>query len=355
MTHTDALPARINFRVLFRWLFSAVALAVVAAIVVPPIPAHALENQAYGDVIVPAGSVTDEVSTGMGDVRVEGVVEGNVSSGTGSVLIEGAVDGDIKAGRGNVTINAPVEGDVNAGLGDVRIDAPVNGDVDVGHGDVYLGSGARVDGDLRCASGKIERERGAIVNGNTLSGMTSDFRGDPGPSRLLGLVGWMFAALALVGGTVLAAVLMPGPLGSVVRQIEAAPVLSLGLGIVSAPVAVVLTIMLAVSVIGSPLILLLLPAYFGLALFGTVVVSFFVGRRFLFATSRHRGGNALAAIVGALLVAAVYAIPFVGHLLFFLLTLLGLGATILALFARRRPRSRPSYETYVRDRGEVQG
>ncbi len=61
------------------------------------------------------------------------------------------------------------------------------------------------------------------MNGNTLSGMTSDFRGDPGPSRLLGLVGWMFAALALVGGTVLAAVLMPGPLGSAVRQIEAAP------------------------------------------------------------------------------------------------------------------------------------
>lgn len=350
MTHTVALPARINFRVLFRWLFSVVALAVGAAIVVPPIPAHALENQAYGDVTVPAGTVADEVSTGMGNVRVEGTVEGDVSSGTGNVLVEGAVDGDIKAGRGNVTIKAPVNGNVNAGLGDVRIDAPVDGDVDVGHGDVYLGSEARVDGDLRCASGKIEPHPDAVVNGNTLSGMTSDFRGDPGPSRLLGLVGWMFAALALVGGTVLAAVLMPGPLGSAIRQLEAAPVFSLGLGIGSLPAAVALTIMLAVSVVGSPLILLLLPAYFGLALFGTVVVSFSVGRRLLFATGRHRGGNALAAIVGALLVAAVYAIPFVGHLLFFLLTLLGLGATILALFARR-PRSHPSYESRVRSEG----
>jgi hypothetical protein len=195
-----------------------------------------------------------------------------------------------------------------------------------------------------------------VVNGERVFGMTSDFDGANGASRVVGFVGWIFGALALVGGTVLAAVLMPRPLEAVTRQIEAAPVLSLVLGVVSVPVAVVLMIVLAVSIIGSPLILLIIPAYVALLLFGAVVVSFLAGRRLLFATGRYHGGNALAAVAGALLVAAVYLIPFVGHFLFATLAFFGLGATLLALFTRRRSRgSGPSYEAYVRDRGgEIQ-
>jgi hypothetical protein len=68
-------------------------------------------------------------------------------------------------------------------------------------------------------------------------------------------------------------------------------------------------------------------------------------------TGRYRVGNALAAVVGAMILAATTLIPVLGDLLLYALALLGTGAVILALFSRRRPGpAYPSYEDYVRDR-----
>jgi hypothetical protein len=66
-------------------------------------------------------------------------------------------------------------------------------------------------------------------------------------------------------------------------------------------------------------------------------------------TGRYRAGNALAAVVGALALAALTLIPLVGDLLLYALALLGTGAAILALLSRRRTLpTHPSYEAYVR-------
>jgi hypothetical protein len=50
-----------------------------------------------------------------------------------------------------------------------------------------------------------------------------------------------------------------------------------------------------------------------------------------------------------------YLIPVVGGLLLYGLALLGTGASVLALFSRRRPRATyaSSYEEYVRDRRDA--
>ncbi len=356
MNPAIALPARIQIRASFRWLVIACALAGVAATLLTPIPAQATENKTYGDVTVPVGTDINEVYTGMGNVMVRGSVEEDVKTGSGNVKVFGPVGGDIKAGQGDIKIEAPVEGNVRAGFGDVYINATVKGDVDVGRGDVKFGDKAWIGGDLRCSSGRIQNGAGAVVAGETLSGMTRDFDDNPGPgaSQVVGFVAWVLGTLALVGITVLAAVLMPRKLESVTRQAEAAPWISLAFGVLSMPISVMLMIILAVSIIGSPLILLFIPAYGALALFGLIVVAFLAGRRLLFATGRYHSGNAVAAIVGALLVAVVYAIPFVGNIIFPALALLGLGATILTLFNHRRSRTpAPSYEAYVEERREV--
>jgi hypothetical protein len=68
-------------------------------------------------------------------------------------------------------------------------------------------------------------------------------------------------------------------------------------------------------------------------------------------TGRYRVGNALAAVVGAMILAGTTLIPVLGDLLLYALSLLGTGAIILALFSRLLHRaSHPSYEAYVRDR-----
>ncbi|HET7478500.1 MAG TPA: hypothetical protein VFJ72_03165 [Rubrobacteraceae bacterium] len=302
------------------------------------------------DVVVRPDERMDEVSTFMGDVRVDGPVAGDVGSAFGNVEIRHPIGGTASSGWGDVYVYAPVRG-VAADFGDVYIDAPVAGNVDVEHGNVRLGPDALVLGNLNCGSGQVMGNRSA-VRGAVLTGMASDFDRTSGDFKLLGFVGWLFAALVFVACSLLVAVLAPGPVTSASRALEDSPVWSLILGVGTIPAAAVLGVLLAISVVGIPLLLLLAPAYLALIAFGALVVAFFIGRKVVLATGRYRAGNALAAVVGALIVAAVYQIPFLGNLLLYALALLGTGAAILALFSRRGPRIH-TYQSPVRQRRDL--
>ncbi|HJQ28096.1 MAG TPA: polymer-forming cytoskeletal protein, partial [Rubrobacter sp.] len=273
----------------------------------------------------------------------------DVNSGFGDVYVDGRVGDDIDAGFGDVKIEGPVGGDVHAEFGEVDVNAPVKGDVDVGRGDVTLGPRAAVHGNLEFGSGEFTGDEDAVRGAIMSRGMASDFHEPDGPD-VLGFVGWIFAALAFAACTVLAAVLAPRPLAAAARRAEESPGRSFVYGLVSLPVFFVLCVVLAVSIVGIPLLLLLAPAYLALLFCGALVTAFFLGSKILLVTGRYRVGNALAAVVGALILAATTLIPVLGDLLLSALALLGTGAVILALFSRRPRTTYPSYEDYVRDR-----
>lgn len=319
-------------------------------VAVVALPAHALERQVFGDVVVRPGEHEEHVSTSFGDVTVNGPVSGDVRSAFGYVVINERVGGNVEAGSGDIEVHAPVGGTVDAGFGDVYVNSTVGGDVDVDHGDVDLGPDARVGGSVRYSNGEFDQESGSRVQGQIVSGMDPDFdHGPVGPGPLGRLVGWAFAAAAFVAVSVLAVVVAPGTLAATARRAEESPWWSLFVGVASVPAMVVLSVALAVSLVGIPLVLLLTPAYLALVFFGALVAAYFIGRKVVLATGRYRAGNAMAAAVGALIVAAATLIPLVGNLIVYALALLGTGATILALLSRRRP-SYASYEAYVRDR-----
>jgi hypothetical protein len=277
-------------------------------------------------------------------------VEDDVHSGFGDVLVSGTVKGDIDAGFGDVKIEGPVEGDVRAEFGDVYVNAPVKGDVNVGWGDVDLGPDAEISGNLGCEGCDITGNRSAVKGEMTARGMAIDFDESHGPG-IIGFVGWLFTALAFAACAVLAAVVAPRPMASAASRAEESPWRSFVYGLLSLPVVFVLCVALAVSIVGIPLLLLLVPAYLALLFLGALVAAFFIGTRILMVTGRYRVGNALAAVVGAMILALTTLIPLLGNLLLYALSLLGTGAIILTLFSRRRPRaSHPSYEAYVRDR-----
>jgi cytoskeletal protein CcmA (bactofilin family) len=325
------------------------AAVILGLFVLLPLPAHAAEQRLVGDVVVSRQGVENDVSTGAGDLEIHGLVEDDVHSGFGDVLVTGVVKGDIDAGFGDVRIEGPVEGDVHAEFGDIHVNDSVKGDVNVGWGDVELGPGARISGNLVCEGCEITGNRSAVKGEMMARGMALDFDESHGPG-ILGFVGWLFAALAFAACAVLAAVVAPRPLTSAASRAEESPGRSFVYGLVSLPVFFVLGVVLAVSIVGIPLLLLLVPAYLALLFFGALVASFFIGTRVLMVTGRYRVGNALAAVVGAIILAATTLIPVLGDLLLYALSLLGTGAIILALFTRRPRASHPSYEAYVRDR-----
>jgi cytoskeletal protein CcmA (bactofilin family) len=325
------------------------SVVILGLVVLLPLPAHAAEQRLVGDVVVGHRAVEHDVSTGAGDLEVRGRVEDDVHSGFGDVLVTGKVNGDIDAGFGDVKIEGPVEGDVRAEFGDVYVNAPVKGDIHAGWGEVDLGPDADISGNLECEGCEITGNRGAVKGDMMARGMAIDFDDSHGPS-IIGFFGWLFAALAFAACAVLAAVVAPRPLASAARRAEESPGRSFVYGLISLPAFFVLCVALAVTIIGIPLLVLLVPAYLALLFFGALVAAFFIGTRVLMVTGRYRVGNALAAVVGAMILAATTFIPVLGDLLLYALSLFGAGAIILALFSRRPRASHPSYEAYVRDR-----
>jgi hypothetical protein len=320
----------------------------------PPLPAYAVEKSVFRDVTVERGAYAGEVSTVFGDARVRGPVAGDVHSAFGDVAVDAPVRGSVNSGFGDIAVRAPVAGEVDAGFGDVNVNSHVGGNVDVDHGDIDLGPEARVMGYARSGSGEVDQASGAVV-GSMRTGMMPDFGGSK-DDDLIGYIGWFFAAAGFAACVVLAAVVAPRSLSAAARRAEEVPGWSLLVGLVSVPAVLVLSVALAVSVVGVPLLLLLAPAYLALVFYGALVAAFSVGRKAVLATGHYRSGNALAAAVGAVLVAATALIPFLGELLLFALALLGTGASILALVSRRRmgrPAYRQSYEAFVSDRRDA--
>ena len=280
-------------------------------------PAQALEKKIFGDVVVEEGEVADEVSTAWGDV-----------------VVRGRVTGDVHSGFGDVATKGPVGGDVEAGFGDVRVGGPVEGDVKAGFGNLFLLRGARIEGEVGLGYGAIkEQHPAASVGGGIRTAAADDDGSSPGTS--FGLVAKGVATLGFAAAALLLAVVAPRPLKASARYIGSAPGRSLLVGVASVPLVVVGSVVLALSGVGLLLLPLAWPAYLAVVLFGTLVAAYHLGSRVLFVTGRYHAGDTLAAILGALLVSAISLIPILGGLLLAGLVLLGTGAALSALVARR--------------------
>jgi hypothetical protein len=307
------LPASLNTWTIFLGLFAAAALSLVYAR-----PALALESTMLGDIEVPRGAVATEAHTVFGDVGVEGYVYG-----------------DVRCAFGDVVVNGPVEGDVQTGFGDVYVNAPVGGSVDVGNGTVRLGPRAHIGEDLSLGNGNAEISTAAVVEGERRFGMMSE--GSPimsGGAALANITLWLLTTLGFCAAAMLLAVLARGPLGASARSLESFPGRSILLGLASLPVVALFSVLLAVTLVGAPLLLLSIPAYLLLIVFGALVSAYWVGRRLLLVTGRYRGGEALASAVGAFAISVLYLVPVVGGIALFLLALLGAGAAITACLNR---------------------
>ena len=321
-------------------LLIAVPALLLVALVHSAGPVRASEKEVMEDVTVKQGDTVREVSTAWGDVLVEGEVEEYVRSGLGDIRIEG-----------------PVGGDVQAGSGDVYINAPIAGDVKVGSGDVELGPEARIEGDVSCGGGRLARAPSAVVLGVERAGISPEFDSVDSGSSFPDTATWALMTLVLAAIAVLATIVVPRPLRAATRNLELSPVRSLVLGLGSLPAAMVLSVLLAITGVGLVLLFLLWPAYLALVFFGLFVTAYFLGRKVVLATGRYRAGDALAAVVGAAIVAAAYQIPILGGAVFAALALVGAGAAFSSLLSRwHSSRPRPtyaSYEDYIRDRPDA--
>jgi hypothetical protein len=159
-----------------------------------------------------------------------------------------------------------VEGDVVAVFGSVKVDGQVDGDVVAVFGSVILEPTAVVEGDVVAIGGALNHKSGAEVRGESVSlGILSWAPSMPALPMLLGMVFACWLVSMLFGSLLL--LIAPDRMRRVGQTAVRRTGASLLLGIASAPMLVILIVLLLITVVGIPFAILL-PLAYKLALWG---------------------------------------------------------------------------------------
>lgn len=228
---------------------------------------------------------------------------------------------EVVAVGGSVRVDGEVERDVVAVGGAVRIKGRVGGQVVSVGGGVYLEPGAVVEGDVSSVGGTIHRGEGARIEGQSsevgfvpfISSRRGDWDGDFGPWSFWGggmnavgeVIGLVFLALL----SCLVVLVARRPLERVDRQLMAEPWKAGLVGFLAQllflPLLIVVTVLLAITVVGCALFLLYPFLFLGLillALLGYVAVAHRVGRWVEGRFGRSYGSPFAAVIIGVVVI-----------------------------------------------------
>jgi len=289
------------------------------AIPTPPVPPEvnleALPDRETfgGNIHIGAGEQVRHVTSTGGDVVVEGTVFGNVTSMGGDIEVE---DGGI-----------------------------VHGELVSMGGDVEVRSGGAAYGQMVTMGGEIDVEEGAIVTGGRVSMDRPDVNiaideevaaaHDGGKDG--GFVGWVKRsiesaarhALLFVLGVLLLA-LAPARLGALRSTIAKSPLRSVAAGVMGIVGTVVLTAILAITLIGIPAaIILAIVAFLG-GYVGLVACASVIGAALPTTALKEKPILQLGAGVGVLFIVSL--VPGIGGLLTLLAIVVGYGAVVLTRF-----------------------
>jgi hypothetical protein len=162
-------------------------------------------------------------------------------------------------------------------------------------------------------------------------------------TRTLGAIG-LSLVLATLG--VLAVVLLPKQTERVAEVLVGQPAIALAAGVLTWLVAAGLVVILTITICLAPLALLFAMLVALAWLLGWIAAGWLVGQRLLHALNLKKVSPLLEAITGVVLITLLWqVVPCIGWLFWFVVSSLGLGSVVLALFGRQLPTNRPGTNT----------
>jgi len=258
-------------------------------------------------------------------------------------------DGSAMTLNGRIQVHGTLRGDAMTMNGDVTVNGTVTGSVRTLNGDIFLAPSALVDGDVWSANGRVEMRPGARVRGRIRPpGFPPSAGPPPRPreGRVWGRDWWMwwpgmvraaatFTFVAFIVLTALVAALFPGQTRRIADAAHHWPGEAILAGILLWILLPPLTVLLAVSIVGIPLIAFLPMAVMVVSLAGFAGVSQLLGDRILGGFQQPHA-TALEALVGAALLGVLIFLPGLGWVAVFLAVTWGIGAVLLLLLRRAR-------------------
>lgn len=241
---------------------------------------------------------------------------------------------------GNLVVMGKIYGDAIVFGGRCRLDGEISGDIVVIGGDASLGPEAELNGDVVLIGGELEREPGSVIRGEQveLAGLFKDM-GLPGLTLFgagLGLIFWLSTLVMFLFIALLTAVLFPNQLESVADLVRREPAPSLAAGFLGLLAAVVVIVVLAVTILGIPVAILLAVGMVALQYFGRAAICLSIGRWIFDRTGIRWAFPFWGMAVGYLAIRLVELIPFVGGVVRLLLFIAGLGCVTLAIWRSRK-------------------
>ncbi len=292
------------------WLRNMVALLILLGTLSLPSTTHAQDEQ---PLTVPAGQHVD----------------GSVASMTQSIVVDGDVTGDVTSWGGDITVRGHVGGDVVSYAGRVTVDPSAHVDGSV------LAAGGQLEGTTTQVAGEAFGESG---DGKAFASVVTLFMPPSSKSTPISSVSNIFfgflVTVFLTAFSLLWAALWPRRMAVTTATLRDLPQRSFGLGLLStlvlAAAVLPLTALLTVTIIGLPVIIVLLlllqlPYIYG---FATMVQA--LGGD-CSPAAIISGPTALIALGMAALVGIVTAfLPLAGVALFYVLASPGVGAAVLS-------------------------
>jgi hypothetical protein len=246
----------------------------------------------------------------------------------GDVLVDsGQTTKDVVVADGDVTVRGTVDGDLVVADGDATIRGRVTGNVVTFAGTAILGRRAHVEGDLRYADKKPKIAPGAQIGGNVKKFKAEDFGGG---AIALQIGIWLAVTIStLVLGLVLLA-LFPRAADAVARTANARTGRAALIGLLTFFLIPIVAFIALITIVGIPLGIGLLLAMLPIYSIAYTTSAFVVGRMV-----SKQGARILAFIIGLIILRLLALVPFLGGLVWFLATILGLGALLVAGRAAR--------------------
>ena len=251
------------------------------------------------------------------------------------------------AGKIVVPDGAHVKHDVNAVDGSIEIGGTVDHDVIAANGDITLLATAKIGNDVTALNGHVNQARDARVGGHS-TGAASQQSNRDHESGLLGsilglLIDVVLAVVFIAVGT-LVVLVWPRQANRAVTSLEHAAWASTAVGILTGiliiPVTILLSGILAITIVGILLIPFLWLGLLALWFAGLITVGLWAGRR-LADSGRlpvARGSLLVTAAVGMGIIAGLplllgAVIPWLAWPLVYFLGFVGLGAMVLNRFS----------------------
>jgi cytoskeletal protein CcmA (bactofilin family) len=274
----------------------------------------------------------------------EVVLGGSYTLGSGQTL-----QGNLLVFGGSATIEdgARVTGDVILFGGIVVIEGEVDGNVSATGGNLSLGSLAIIHGDVNMLGANIQQEEGSQILGEiTIEGevqtqtLRDSFAGRA-IARVLDMLWSLFLLFAFSALAVLIVIFAPNPASRVAQSIVIQPGMSALVGLLTLVVALPVLLILAITILLSPVSFLGLLVLGIAAIFGWISLGLETGNRLAHTFNREWAPAVSAGLGTFLLTFVAFSLEYVfswlciGWIFPTAVGVVGLGAVVLSQFGRQ--------------------